>query len=142
MKQIYLCSRVAYDARPLNNTVAASLRSVGFEVYVPHEQAPNNLSQDDMDAGRFDVETIFKIDFAAMNKADACVVVGRHGKDCAWELGWFYARNIPVYFVPAGDKTWETAPMTRPSLLQNEHIGDPSTVGQMLLNYKKESNEH
>ena len=29
---IYLCSRVALDARPMNNEVAAALRAAGHEV--------------------------------------------------------------------------------------------------------------
>lgn len=142
MKRVYLCSRVAYDARALNNTVANSLRFANFDVYVPHEQAPNNLSQEDMDAGRYDVATIFKLDFAAMTKADACVVVGRHGKDCTWELGWFFARGIPIYFVPAGDTTWETTPMAIPSLTQNAAIPDPALAGSVLKFYlEKDSND-
>lgn len=132
MKNIYLCSRVAYDARPLNNIVAKSLRDVGFEVYVPHEQAPNNLSTEDIEQGRFDKETIFKIDFAAMNQADLCVVVGRIGKDCAFEIGWFYGRNIPVHFVPAGDQTWDTSPMLRPALMENVQIMNAEDAGKLL----------
>jgi nucleoside 2-deoxyribosyltransferase len=131
MKKVYLCSRVAYDARPQNDVVAKSLRDAGFEVYVPHEQAPNNLSTEDMEAGRFDKETIFKMDFAAMKAADLCVVVGRVGKDCAWEIGWFYARSIPIHFVPCGDITWETSPMLIPSL--NESIiFQPELTGQII----------
>lgn len=124
MKNIYLCSRVAYDARPLNSQVAAALRGAGHLVYVPHEQAPNNLSASDIENGRYDVETIFKIDFAAMNKADTCVVVGRVGKDCAFEIGWFTAKKIPIFFVPASDETWKTSPMLIPSLTQFPLIKD------------------
>jgi nucleoside 2-deoxyribosyltransferase len=128
-KNVYLCSRVAYDARPFNNIVAQSLRDVGFEVYVPHEQAPNNLSQEDIEEGRYDKETIFRIDFEAMNKADLCVVVGRFGKDCSWEIAWFFATGIPIYFVSAGDETWQQCPMIIPSLSQNPKIEDPALAG-------------
>lgn len=116
MRKVYLCSRVGYDARPLNERVAQDLEAEGFEVYVPHREAPNNLSQEDIDNARFDVETIFKMDFAAMNRSDLCVAVGRMGKDCSWELGWFTARGIPIYHVPAGDESYLTSPMTLPSL--------------------------
>lgn len=114
--QIYLCSRVALDARAENMQVATILRNAGFEVYVPHEQAPNNLSQEDIDQGRYDRETIFKLDFAAMRKADICVVVGRTGRDCAWEMGWFSAKGVPLFFAPLGDTTFETCPMLLPGL--------------------------
>jgi nucleoside 2-deoxyribosyltransferase len=103
-------------------------------VYVPHEQAPNNLSKEDMEQGRFDRETIFKLDFAAMNKADYCVVVGRVGKDCAWEIGWFYAKNIPIYFVPCGDQTWETSPMLIPAL-STTIIYAPDRAGKYIKDY-------
>lgn len=124
MKRIYLCSRVAYDARPLNEQVARSLEASGFDVYVPHREAPNNLSQEDIDNARFDVETIFKMDFAAMNRAEICVAVGRMGKDCSWELGWFTARGIPIYHVPAGDESYLTSPMTIPSLATKLSLTD------------------
>jgi nucleoside 2-deoxyribosyltransferase len=132
-KNVYLCSRVAYDARPFNNIVAQSLRDVGFEVYVPHEQAPNNLTQDDIEHGRYDRETIFRLDFAAMNRADVCVVVERTGRDCAWEMGWFFAKGIPIYFVPGEDKTWETCPMLIPGL--QEQIPFPERAGVYILNH-------
>lgn len=124
MKRIYLCSRVAYDARPLNNEIARSLRQAGFEVYVPHEEAPNNLSPEDIEHARYDVETIYKMDFAAMNRSDICVAVGRLGKDCSWELGWFYANGIPVYHVPAGDETYLTSPMTLPTLASKLQLNE------------------
>jgi nucleoside 2-deoxyribosyltransferase len=135
MINIYLCSRVAHDARPLNNIVAQSLRDYGFTVYVPHEQAPNNLTQEDIEQGRFDKETIFQIDFAAMKQADLCVVVGRVGKDCAWEIGWFYGKNIPIYFIPSDDTTWDTSPMIRPALMQHPAILDPTEAGRVLQHW-------
>lgn len=127
---VYLCSRVAHDARPINNIVAKSLRDFGFNVYVPHEEAPNNLSAEDIAQGRFDKDTIFKLDFSAMQSADICVVVGRVGKDCSFEIGWFYGRYIPIYFVPAGDETYDTSPMLRPALAFTIH--NPEIVGQVV----------
>jgi nucleoside 2-deoxyribosyltransferase len=113
--KVYLCSRVAYDARPLNDVVARSLRAAGFEVYVPHEQAPNNLSPADMAAGRFDKETIFRLDFAALSESDVLVAVGRMGRDCAWELGYAYGQNKPIFHTgERGDI--DTSPMLLPSL--------------------------
>jgi len=114
--KIYLCSRVAYDARPFNDQVAKALRDAGHDVYVPHEQAPNNLTQDDINAGRYDKATIFEIDYNALSKSDLVVAVGRLGKDCAWELGYAYGVGIPVVHVPGDDVTWETSPMMLPGL--------------------------
>lgn len=131
--KVYLCSRIAYDARPLNNKVAASLLKAGFEVYIPHEQAPNNPIPD---GGRFDAETIFRLDYTAMQRSNVCVAVGRLGKDCAWELGWFYANKIPIIFVPGDDETWKQSPMTLPSLNKFVHP-KPEEVGPFLANLKE-----
>lgn len=125
MKNIYLCSRVAQDARKENAIVASSLREAGFKVYVPHEQLSNN-------DGLFNKEAIYKIDFAAMNKAELCVVVGRIGRDCAWELGWFAAKGIPICFVPCGNTDWETSPMLIPCLSNMVHIIDATKAGESL----------
>ena len=141
-KKIYLCSRVAYDARPLNDEVAKSLRTAGFEVYVPHEQAPNNLSQEDMDQGRYDTATIFHLDHEAMQAADACVVVGRTGKDCAWEMGWFFAQRVPVFLVPAGDFTWTTSPMLIPGLTEYDLINDPADAGRAVSEHLAQEELH
>lgn len=128
--KVYLCSRVSEDARPVNKIVASSLRKVGYQVYVPHEQAPNNLTSEDIEAGRYDTSTIFKLDFAAMTQSDICVVVGRVGKDCSWEIGWFYAKNIPIYFIPAGDYTYMTSPMLIPAL--RDIVEDASLAGEII----------
>lgn len=133
--KVYLCSRVAYDARPLNDDVAKSLRAAGFEVYVPHEQAPNNLSADDIKHGRYDKETIFRIDHAAMKTADICVAVGRMGADCSWELGWFAAKDVPVFFAPGDEVGYKTSPMLLPTLLQNPPIQISHEAGKVLRGY-------
>jgi nucleoside 2-deoxyribosyltransferase len=129
---VYLCSRIAEEARPLNDRVAASLRAAGFEVYVPHEQKPNNPTPEDKAAGRWDVATIFKLDYEAMERADICVVVGKTGRDCAWEKGWFYAKEIPIFFVPNGDESWKTCPMLIPGFTEFPHLHDPDTVGEAI----------
>lgn len=130
--KIYLCSRVAADARPLNNQVAQSLRASGFEVYVPHDQKPNNPED-----GRFNKDEIWRHDFAAMNDADLCVVVGRFGKDCSFEIGWFYSQRVPIFFVPAGDISFETSPMLYPALTKKPQISNPATAGEELTKLLK-----
>lgn len=98
MKKIYLCSRVAQDARPMNNLVAEALKAAGYDVFIPHEQPHNNAS------GASDAE-IFAQDMGAMKTADICVAVGRLGVDCAFEIGWFQSRDVPIYrYLPEPDK--------------------------------------
>ena len=110
-KRVYLCSRVAEDARQLNNTVAAKLRDAGFTVYVPHEQSFNN-------GERYDARTIFLTDYEALRKSAAVVAVGRMGADCSWELGYSWATEKPVIHVPGDDKSWENSPMLGSTLRQ------------------------
>ena len=124
--KVYLCSRVRHESRPFNNRVADSLKPF-FEVYVPHEQKPNNPVD-----GRFDPHTIFALDYAAMNAAQLCVVAGGDvGKDCAWEIGWFYAKNIPIYFVENGKEDYKTSPMLIPAL-NEQVISDPDASGKEI----------
>lgn len=122
--KIYLCSRIADDARPLNNQVASQLRALGYDVYVPHEQKPNNPSPEDKAEGRWDVETIFKLDHGAMKESDVCVVVGRVGVDCSFEVGWFYGRGLPIFYVSGGDESFRRSPMLIPALTENQHTVD------------------
>ena len=90
--RIYLCSRVAADAHAYNNLVAAALKALGHEVFVPH------LAEYNEREGASESE-IFRQDFTQMLEADACVVVGRVGIDCAWEMGWFSGSGKPIYWV-------------------------------------------
>lgn len=125
--KVYLCARVAAEARPANKRVALSLEKFGFSVYLPQEQAPNNP---DVSKGeRYDAETIFKLDFAALSSADIYVVVGKFGKDCAWEIGWAAAVGKPIFFVPNGDESWLDTPMVIPSLNQYPQLTNLDTVG-------------
>lgn len=88
--RIYLCSRVAADARALNDHVAKALRQNGHEVFVPHE---HEASKDGADP--------FPRDMSEMQRAEVCVAVGRLGRDCAAEVGWFHARDrAKVQWVP------------------------------------------
>lgn len=126
---IYLCSRVSPNARPLNDRVARSLRRAGFEVFVPHEEEVNNQPSGTV----LKPEDVFNLDFAAMRRADLCVVVGRTGKDCAWEQGWFAGKQVPLYFVPFGDVTWLESPMMIPGLKANMVLESPANCGVKIL---------
>lgn len=88
-KRVYLCSRLAADARPLNEEASSALERAGYEVFVPHLQPYNT------DSGYTD-QQIYSHDMKAMLAADACVIVGRIGVDCAFEVGWFQARGVPT----------------------------------------------
>lgn len=94
MKQhIYLCSRIAKDAHPLNDAAASALREAGYEVFAPHE-APYNqeVSPETLD------QDVYELDMREMLRSDACVVVGRIGLDCTFEAGWFQGRNVPTFW--------------------------------------------
>jgi nucleoside 2-deoxyribosyltransferase len=97
MKRIYMCSRVGADAVRLNAKAAAYLRRKGYHVFAPHEAAHNEV--------RFGVhasdDVIYAGDMAEMVQADACVMVGRIGVDCAFEAGWFQGMGVPtVWYTP------------------------------------------
>lgn len=128
---VYLCSRVSPNARPLNDRVARSLRRAGFKVFVPHAEEVNNLPL----GVQLDPQQVFDLDFTGMRQADLCVVVGRTGKDCAWEIGWFAGRGVPTYFVTFGDTTWFESPMTIPSLSENLVLETPAKCGIKILKH-------
>lgn len=92
--KIYLCSRIAKDAHEINNSVSSVLRQEGHKVFVPHEQHYNQIMSDT--AHLVSDEEIFTQDYTAMQDSDACVVVGRIGVDCGYEIGWFQSRGLPV----------------------------------------------
>jgi nucleoside 2-deoxyribosyltransferase len=85
--KVYLCARVAEDARELNDKVARALRARGLTVFVPHEEDLVNPNHKAAPFGK---------DFAEMLKAEVVVVVGRLGVDCAAEVGWFSAMLTPI----------------------------------------------
>lgn len=99
--KIYLVSRVAFDARQANLKVANTLREAGHSVFVPHTASYNeNDSQDSTD------EDIYRQDMAEMLAADAAVIVGRIGVDCAFEVGWFQNQGIPTFWInPPPDRS-------------------------------------
>lgn len=111
MKRVYLCGRIAADAQALNKQVIVALREAGYVVFAPQEQEINN-------GDRYDARTIFLMDYDALRAADVVVAVGRLGADCGWELGYAWAQNIPVVFVPGDDHSWQKSPMLIPTLQQ------------------------
>lgn len=130
MKRIYLCSRVSLDAREKNELVATALEQAGYLVYVPHRQKFNNFS------GSTDRE-IYEQDMAAMKKSDACIIVGENGTDCSMEIGWFYGREVPLFWFSPPAKH---QPMFWPILSQrsfNNTYSLVSAVDQQFERSKK-----
>lgn len=98
MIRVYLCSRVAFDAHKHNVRAARALQAAGYSVFVPHLAPHNQAANPDSTD-----EDVYRLDMAEMMMADACVVVGRIGVDCAFEVGWFQAMGVPtVWYVPTG----------------------------------------
>lgn len=120
--KVYLCSRIAKDAHAVNNVVAETLRDAGHDVFVPHEQHYNQIM-----AGTDDQvpdSEIYEQDFAAMKTSRICVVVGRVGVDCAWEIGWFSANGVRVL--------WFDPPVTRHPMLSGPQVYKVSTLFEMM----------
>jgi nucleoside 2-deoxyribosyltransferase len=92
---IYLCSRIAKDAHEVNEAVAKALSADGHNVFIPHRMHYNQI----MEGAENTVtdEEIYTQDMNAMYLADICVVVGKVGVDCSFEMGWFQGRGIHVY---------------------------------------------
>jgi nucleoside 2-deoxyribosyltransferase len=98
--RVYLVSRVAFDAHQVNLKVANALRQAGHSVFLPHEASYNQ--DDNRDSTD---EDVYRQDMAEMLVADAAVIVGRIGVDCAFEVGWFQAYGTPaVWYVPPSAK--------------------------------------
>ena len=135
---IYICARVAHDARQLNSEVGAALRDAGHAVYLPQEQAPNNLTPDDIAEGRYDVRTIFLLDYGALQKSHVVVAVGRMGADCAWELGYAWAKGIPVVHVPGTDMQWTKSPMLIPTLCERKEATVYTVVDRVEVAIEEE----
>jgi nucleoside 2-deoxyribosyltransferase len=100
-----MCSRIAKDAHSINNRVASYLRGKGYKVFVPHEAHYNESS---INGGKRAPDSeIYEQDMAEMLAADACVVVGRIGTDCGFEVGWFQNHGVDtVWYTGTVDIGW------------------------------------
>ena len=92
--KLYLAAPLFSEAeRAFNLALADALSAAGHEVYLPQRDTPN------VD-GAARTTTVFRANLAAVAKADAVVAVceGPQVDDgTAWEIGYAYGRNIPVY---------------------------------------------
>ena len=92
--KLYLAAPLFSEAeRAFNLALADALSAAGHEVYLPQRDTPN------VD-GAARTTTVFRANLAAVAKADAVVAVceGPQVDDgTAWEIGYAYGRNIPVF---------------------------------------------
>src|SRR3989304_10339595 len=80
-----------------NKELVAALRDLGYEVFVPQEEARPFVEQD-----RIDHAGIFETMVNGIRRADAVVAI-LDGADpdsgTSWECGYAYALGKPVYVV-------------------------------------------
>ena len=92
--KLYLAAPLFSEAeRAFNLALAETLSAAGHEVYLPQRDTP-------MIDGTTRTTAIFRVNLSALSKADAVVAVcdGPQVDDgTAWEVGYAYGRNIPVY---------------------------------------------
>src|SRR2546426_10661148 len=92
--KLYLAAPLFSEAeRAFNLAVAQALSAAGHEVYLPQRDTPK------VD-GAARTTAVFRANLAAVATADAVVAVceGPQVDDgTAWEIGYAYGRNIPVY---------------------------------------------
>lgn len=103
--KIYLASPLfTDDERKLVNITARLLRSKNHDVYVPMEHTIENAWNLPNHAW---ARKVFKEDIAAIKESDLVIAI-YHGlysdSGTAWECGYAYAKNIPVYVMPITEK--------------------------------------
>lgn len=96
-KQIYLAGPLFSQAeRDFNVLLRDRLVEMGFNVFLPQEDG------NDTESGRMEERqrTIFQNDVLGIDKSDIVLAVLDGGSDVdsgtAWEMGYAYARGIPV----------------------------------------------
>lgn len=96
MKKIYLASPLFSEAeRTFNSTLTGTLRTMGFEVFLPQESEVNNNTI-------FDPQSIFENDIENITSADFIVAVIEGMEIDAgvcFEIGYAYALGKKVYAV-------------------------------------------
>lgn len=133
MTKVYLCSSVAYRARPFNKEVAQKLEAAGYRVYEPRREAPNNLGGSGIAGGRRGAKTIFLRDYRALYHADIVVAVGRMSTDCSWELGYAWGTRKPVVHVPGTGTTYKTSPMVLPTLQEQKPASLDTVIAKVEM---------
>src|SRR3989441_12189334 len=92
--KLYLAAPLFSEAeRTFNLALADALSAAGHDVYLPQRDTPTI-------EGPARTTAVFRANLAALSNADAVVAVceGPQVDDgTAWEVGYAYGRNIPVY---------------------------------------------
>jgi len=127
--KLYLAAPLFSEAeRAFNLALADALSAAGHEVYLPQRDTPN------VD-GAARTTTVFRANLAAVAKADAVVAVceGPQVDDgTAWEIGYAYGRNIPVYGLRTDARRGQQ-PDERINLMILESLNELSpTIAQLI----------
>jgi len=127
--KLYLAAPLFSEAeRAFNLALADALSAAGHEVYLPQRDTPN------VD-GAARTTTVFRANLAAGAKADAVVAVceGPQVDDgTAWEIGYAYGRNIPVYGLRTDARRGQQ-PDERINLMILESLNELSpTIAQLI----------
>lgn len=101
----YLSAKVRAENHARNNTVASYLRGL-FDLFLPHAFQSADDNHDDLSID------VYNMDIQAMEGADLAVLVPPIGRDCSFEVGWFIARNKPVYVYVQEDMSFLQDAMT------------------------------
>jgi nucleoside 2-deoxyribosyltransferase len=96
---IYLSARVSKDAHDWNNKVAAVLKAP-IQVSKPHEYTPVDLEHKDFP------RKIFKTCVREMQRSHFALLLPPYGRDCAWEIGWYYNSPKPVILFADEQTEW------------------------------------
>ena len=127
--KLYLAAPLFSEAeRAFNLALADALSAAGHEVYLPQRDTPN------VD-GAARTTTVFRANLASVAKADAVVAVceGPQVDDgTAWEIGYAYGRNIPVYGLRTDARRGQQ-PDERINLMILESLNELSpTIAQLI----------
>lgn len=88
--KLYVSAKVRSPNHQRNNTTASYLRGL-FDIFLPHEHQVCDAPHEDLPL------SVYMMDLTAMEHSDLAVLVPPYGKDCAWEIGWFKAKDVPVF---------------------------------------------
>jgi nucleoside 2-deoxyribosyltransferase len=127
--RIYLAASLFTEAeRAFNLVLAGALETEGHQVYLPQREPPTAEG-----TGR--TTAIFRANLAALANAEAVVAVcdGPQVDDgTAWEVGYAYGRNVPVYGLRT-DTRISQQPDERINLMLLESLSELSpSIAQLI----------
>jgi nucleoside 2-deoxyribosyltransferase len=127
--KLYIAAPLFTEAeRGFNIVLAHALEAAGHEVHLPQRNTPNA-------EGAERTTTIFRGNIAALARADAIVAVcdGPQVDDgTAWEIGYGYGRNIPIYGLRTDTRIAQQAD-ERINLMILESLNELSSTIEQLI---------